>query len=147
MSQSIVVTFEFDAPPERVFDAWTDPAKARLWMFATQTGTNVRTDINPRPGGHYTIVDRRDGEDVEHVGEYLEVDRPRRLVFELTVPKYSPHVSRVTVELTPSINGCELTLTHGDIDGDVERTRSGWITMLRGLDDGSSPRLWGAQKQ
>jgi uncharacterized protein YndB with AHSA1/START domain len=147
MSESIAITFDFDASPERVFDAWVVPAKARRWMFATETGTNVRTDIDARAGGRYSIVDRRDGEDVEHTGQYLEVERPRRLVFELTVPKYSPHASRVAIDIKAAINGCELTLTHSGIDGDVARTRDGWATMLRGMNDGSSPALSGAEKQ
>ena len=133
--QTVRVTYLFSATPERVFDAWLDPSKASRWLFATSAGQNVRADIDARPGGRFTIVDRRDGEDVEHVGEYLEVDRPRRLVFRFAVPKYSDKTTRVTVEIVPRVTGCELTLMHEGVPGEhIVRTESGWTTMLKGLD-------------
>src|SRR6185503_710871 len=100
------VTHRFGASAERVFDAFLDPAKAGRFMFATPTGQMVRVEIEPRVGGRFTFVDRRDGEDVEHSGEYLEMHRPRRLVFSICVPKYSKNVDRVTIEITPLASGC-----------------------------------------
>lgn len=76
---NVRVTHRFSAPPERVFDAWLDPEKAGRFLYATEEGEMVRVDIDPQVGGRYSIVDRRDGQDVEHTGEYLEIDRPRRL--------------------------------------------------------------------
>jgi uncharacterized protein YndB with AHSA1/START domain len=75
------VTRSFFASPERVFDAWLNPAIARRFLFATPTGEMVRVDIDARVGGKFLIVRRSDGEDMEHVGEYLAIERPRRLVF------------------------------------------------------------------
>ena len=87
-SSTVQVTGQFEASPERVFDAWLNPATAGKWLFATEKGQMVRVEIDPRVGGLYTIVERRDGVDVEHTGEYLEIDRPRRLVFTFRVPTY-----------------------------------------------------------
>ena len=131
---TITVSRHFDASPERVFDAWLDEKTAGQWLFATPTGQMVRVEIDPRVGGRFTIVERRDGEDVEHTGEFLEIDRPRRLVMTFGVPKYSPNMTKVTVEITPSGSGCDLTLTSDNIEAEwADRTRQGWGTILEAL--------------
>ena len=133
---NVTVRRRYAASPERVFDAWLDPATAGAWFFATPNGQTVRVEIDARVGGHFVVVDRRDGVDVEHAGEYLEIDRPRRLVFAFSVPTYSQEVDRVTVEIVPLGAGCELTLTH-ETDrrwaADAGKTAAGWATFLDGL--------------
>src|ERR1700741_3964567 len=83
------VTRRFDASAERVYDAFLDPELARRFMFATATGQIVRCEIDARAGGGFTIVDRRSGEDVVHTGKYITLERPRLIVFTLSVAKYS----------------------------------------------------------
>jgi uncharacterized protein YndB with AHSA1/START domain len=131
-ARSIVrVTHRFDASAERIFDAWLDPKTAGRWLFATATGQMVRVEIDARVGGRFIFVDRRDGEDVEHRGEYLDIDRPRRLVFTFGVPKYSSETTRVCIDIVPRETGCELTLTHEGVFPDyVERTNAGWTEIL-----------------
>jgi len=128
------VTRRFDASPERVFDAWLDPAQAGKFLFATATGQMVCAEIDPRVGGKFTFTDRRDGQDVAHTGEYLEINRPRCLVFSFSVDS-SPS-TRVTIEIASTESGCELTLTH-ELDPKwaehAARTEAGWIGILDGL--------------
>ncbi|MBP7705205.1 MAG: SRPBCC domain-containing protein [Caulobacter sp.] len=134
----LTVTHRFAASAERVFDAWLDPARARRFLFATPTGEIVRCDIDARVGGGFTIVDRRDGEDIEHVGRYLEIDRPRRLAFTFSVPKYDadadPEATPVVIEIRLlDDGGCELTLTHEVWAEYLEQTKGGWSKILAGL--------------
>ncbi|RYZ35980.1 MAG: SRPBCC domain-containing protein [Myxococcaceae bacterium] len=141
------ITHRFKASAERVFDAWLDPSKTRHWLFVTRPNTPlVRSEIDARVGGTFCFADLRDGEEVEHVGEYLEIDRPRRLVFTLCVPKYSQDKDRLTVDIVPLGTGCELTLTHEmGPEGEPwrERTTKGWTHLVAGLDawlgEGTSP--------
>jgi len=131
---TVRVTKRFTASAERVFDAWFDTSKICKWLFATKTGEVVRVEIDARVGGAYRIVDRRDGEDVEHTGEYLEIDRPRRLVFTFRVPKYSQETARVIVEIVPLGSGCELTLTNECVLPEyVTSTEVGWNMILDAL--------------
>jgi uncharacterized protein YndB with AHSA1/START domain len=124
----------FDASAGRVFDAWLDAKRAAKFLFATPTGVMVRAEIDARVGGRFCFVDRRDGIDVEHVGTYLEIDRPRRLVFEFGVPQYSAELTRVSIDIVAIDGGCELTLTHHGVLPDfVDRTRQGWTGILEGL--------------
>jgi len=130
----VKVTRHFDATAERVFDAWLDPKTAGKWMFATPTGQMVRADIEPREGGAFCMVDRRDGKDVTHLGEYLEIDRPRRLVFMFSVD--GSESSRVIVDIVPLAAGCDVTLTNEIPPAWAEyadRSEEGWRTMLDAL--------------
>jgi uncharacterized protein YndB with AHSA1/START domain len=127
------VVRRFDAAAERVFDAWLDPGTAGKWLFATASGQMIRVEIDPRVGGLFNFT-RRDGDDVEHVGEYLEIDRPRRLVFTFSVPKYSTQVTRVSIDIVPLESGCELTLTHEDVLPEwASQTEAGWGMILDSL--------------
>ena len=131
---TVRTTHRYDAPPKRVFDAWLDPKQAGKWLFATENGKMARVEIDPRVGGSFCIVERRDGEDTEHIGEYLEIDRPHRIVFNFSVPKHTKESTRVTIDITPLTTGCELTLTHEGVWPDYKsRTEEGWRKILDGL--------------
>jgi uncharacterized protein YndB with AHSA1/START domain len=131
---TVTVTHHFTASPERVFHAWLDPQTAGKWLFATPTGQMVRVEIDARVGGRFIIVDRRNGEDVEHTGEYLVIDRPRRLVFTFGVPKYSPLFNTVTIDIEPASSGCDLTLTQKNVpDEYLASNKIGWTGILVGL--------------
>ena len=127
------VSRTFDASPEEVFDAWIDPEIARQWLFAHPKEETVRVEIDARVGGRFTVT-RRGEQDTEHFGEYLEVDRPRKLVFSFSVPRYSLEDTRITIEIVPKGSGCELTLYHeGVLPEWAEGMRGGWNSMLQGL--------------
>jgi uncharacterized protein YndB with AHSA1/START domain len=131
---TVRLSHRFGAAPERVFDAWLDPIKARKFLFATPIGQMVTAETDPRVGGRFTFTDRREGVDVVHTGEYLEIDRPRRLAFTFVVPLYSTLVTTVTIDIVPTADGCELTLTHEGILPEYEtRTPEGWKMIFAGL--------------
>ena len=133
----IVVVHRFSASAERVFDAWLDAENIGKWLFTTPGGEMVRIEIDARVGGDFIITERRNGEDVEHIGRYLEIDRPRRLVFEMSVAKYWQHTDLVTIEIVALESGCELTLTHTgypNMPGYVDSISAGWAGILGDLD-------------
>ena len=135
-SPSLHASHRYAAAPGRVFDAWLDPAQAARFLFAAPGGTMVRADIDARVGGRFAFVDRRDGEDVLHAGEYVEIERPRRLAFTFAVPKYDPRTTRVAVDFVAEPGGgCTLLLTHDGVDAQyAEQTRQGWQAILAALD-------------
>src|SRR5262249_22987015 len=101
--------------------------------FTTPTGTIVHVAIDARVGGSFVIT-RRDGEDVEHVGKYLELDRPKRLVFEFSVPKFSKEITIVSIDIDPAGDGCDLRLTHTGVMPEwAEKTTEGWGKILASL--------------
>lgn len=130
------VSHHYAAPPERVFDAWLDPDGIGRWLFATPAGEMKRVELEARVGGRFVVEEQRGDTLARHLGQYLTIERPRRLVFSFTTDPDEPP-SRVTVEITPTDGGCALTLTH-EMDPIwseyTERTRDGWTQILTGLD-------------
>jgi uncharacterized protein YndB with AHSA1/START domain len=134
----IEVSHHFPHPAETVFDAWLDVRQASRFMFSTETGELVRCEIDPRVGGEFVMTDRRPEGEVEHRGRYLEIERPRRLVFTFGIPAESPDYDVVTIEIVPAPGGCQLTLTtemKPEWAQYVGRAREGWAKILRALDD------------
>ena len=123
------------APPDAAFAGWIDSALAARWLFATPDGRIVRCEIDARPGGAFVITDRRGDDDVEHVGTYLEIDRPRRLVFTFGVPRYSSEITTVVVTVTPGQDGCEMALEHTGVPVEWRpQTEQGWRELLERLE-------------
>jgi uncharacterized protein YndB with AHSA1/START domain len=133
-TRTVRVTRAFTASAERVFDAWLDPATAKGFLFAAPIGEIVATEIDARVGGSFRIV-RRDDRDIEHVGRYLVIDRPRKLAFTFAVPAFSAAETLVTIDIVPAAHGCVLTLTHQHVLPEwAERTEQGWSSILDGLE-------------
>lgn len=132
----LTVSHRYAFPAETLFDAWLDPQVARRFLFATPTGEMIRADVDARVGGRFAFVDRRpDMGDVLHEGEYLEIDRPRRLLFTFAVPQFNPASTTVALNIEPVKGGCEVTLTHSGVRPEwAERTQEGWGTILANLE-------------
>src|SRR6185295_4998121 len=80
------VTRRMSASPERVYDAWLDPAKLRAWMSAALkemglSGEIRRIEVDARVGGKFFFSDMRDAGEAKHWGSYRVLDRPRRIEF------------------------------------------------------------------
>lgn len=125
----------FAVVPERLFDAWLDPALISQWMFgpALRDEQVLRIEVDGRVGGTFSFLVRRDGEALNYVGRYLLINRPRRLVFTWGIEGQSEDQSRVMVDFLPVTGGCDLALTH-DLHprwaDEAARLHAGWIDML-----------------
>jgi uncharacterized protein YndB with AHSA1/START domain len=143
----------FQAPRERVFQAWIDPEMLRQWLHGP-VGSSPYAEVDARVGGEFRIAMTsrgakflskvlRDptGELVYMVGRYVEVSPPERLVFTVGWEDFpTVHVERdatlVTVEFNETDEGTEVVLTHERQPS--RRIRSfhhfGWKGSLRNLD-------------
>jgi uncharacterized protein YndB with AHSA1/START domain len=92
--------------------------------------SEVTADV--RLGGRYRLV-MGDGETTCEVeGAYVEVQRPRRLVFTWRGPPTGDAETLVTLMLRAVDGGTELTLTHERLPSEGARSghAQGWINFL-----------------
>jgi uncharacterized protein YndB with AHSA1/START domain len=72
-----------------------------------------------------------DGMRIEHTGEFLVIDRPRRLVFTWQSPYTGATPSLVTIELVQVDGGTELRLVHERLPADQAGAHGGgWGRIL-----------------
>jgi uncharacterized protein YndB with AHSA1/START domain len=79
--RELVLTRLLDAPRDKVFRCWTDPALVIKW-FTPPPWTTTHAELDVRPGGASLIVmNGPDGQEMQTRGIYLEVVPNERLVF------------------------------------------------------------------
>ena len=104
--RDLVTSRVIDAPRERVFAAFADPARLARW-WGPNGFTNTFEEFDLRPGGRWRFVMHSpDGASYRNESVFADVAPPERVVIE--------H------ESAPQF---ELTITFEDVDG---KTRVGW---------------------
>lgn len=134
------LTRRYDAPRERVFAAWTDPALLRRWWAAVQGWETSRAEVDARPGGRYRLSMWDGRAEYTVSGEYLELVPPERLAYTWTW-EGGDEIMRgsegtlVTVEFVEAGSGTEVVLTHTGFAGDGIRDLhgEGWSGCLDNL--------------
>lgn len=142
MSEPIVITRMFAAPRERVFDAWTTAADFSAWFGGADVEVPLDTlRMDVREGGAWTAVMRLpDGASLDWAGEYVELDRPRRLRMTMTDVPAEPAGEPLRVELEEVAGDATLmtfTQTVGDFTPEQRAmTIQGWgsfFDVMEGL--------------
>jgi uncharacterized protein YndB with AHSA1/START domain len=114
MSTTLIITRRFEAPPERVFNAWLDPRQLSRWMGPRGVQAEA-TKLDARVGGEYAITMHTPDQKNPRVGGiYKEIVRSTRLVFTWMWAHETDGMQETLVTLTfkPVGNGTEMTLEH-----------------------------------
>ena len=131
---TLVVRRTIRATPERLFDAWTDPAELVRW-WGPKDVVCTHAEIDLRVGGRYRLANRfPDGAIVWIAGEFERVDRPSRLVYTWRVEPQTES-ERVTVTFDRLDGATEVIIRHERIPDPARRDRheAGWRDCLEGL--------------
>lgn len=130
----VVAQSHIAAPPERVFQAITDPRQMVQWwgdknMYRTTTcEADVRVNGTWKSRGAMA-----NGESFEVGGEYLEVDPPRRLVYTWRATWMGALITTVEWQLEPHDGGTLVKIQHSGFAGDAQAAKShgeGWQLVL-----------------
>lgn len=133
---TLTVTRTIAAAPERVFDAWLDPEMLMAFMQPGPGMTTPRASADPREGGRFDLIMKREDDEMPHGGVYQVIDRPRRLVFSWESP-FAVEGSTVTLDFRPEGDGTHVTLTHVRFPNEESRDNheNGWTAILARLGD------------
>lgn len=145
------MTRTFDATPDRVFAAWTDPEQFGQW-FGPVGMTTVSCDIDAKVGGAWRLMGegrnipgRATADRVRPTvsGKYLEIEPPTRLVFtwawhekdDFAAPRGQESV--VTIQFKPVGERTEMVFTQAVFKDEqaLAAHNRGWSDSLDKLGD------------
>nr|WP_296769550.1 SRPBCC domain-containing protein [Rhodococcus sp. (in: high G+C Gram-positive bacteria)] len=130
----------FAASPAAVFDAWVTPSSFAVWWGGDDMEVPLDSvEMDVRPGGTWkaTVLGGNEMPDFHFRGEYLEVDRPNKLVMTLT-DEPGDEREILTVILTEVDGGTEMQFsqTGGHLTPEqYEGTAAGWGIALTALEN------------
>jgi uncharacterized protein YndB with AHSA1/START domain len=139
-AQTLILVQErvFDAPPDRVFEALTEPSRLAAW-WGPHGFTTPEIQLDLRVGGSYRFtMQPPDGEAFHLSGEFLDVRPPHRISFTFRWDEPDPDDRETVVVLSlDSLGGATtVALSQGEFatEGRLELHRSGWADSFERLD-------------
>jgi uncharacterized protein YndB with AHSA1/START domain len=129
-----------NAPPQKVFAAFADPALVARWLRPSLDVKLTVLAFDFRLGGGYRFAyDVSDAQRMVVGGTFRAIEVPSRIVFSWLIEPPDEHAgidSEVTVQIVPRGSSTELTIRHAKLgreDADV-RHEQGWRGALDLLD-------------
>ncbi len=113
--REIVMTRMFNAPRERVFDAFTKPELIQRWLLGPEGWSMPVCDVDLRVGGTFRYVWRNNSDEREFgiTGKFTEVMRPERVVHtERFEPEMHPGEALITTTFVEQNGVTTVTLAN-----------------------------------
>jgi uncharacterized protein YndB with AHSA1/START domain len=131
---SAIAVQKFGVPPQRFYDAILDPQMIARFMFGPllreEEILHIRND--PKVGGEFSYKVRRGKDEIDHVGRFLELVPPSRIVFTWAIAPEKDG-SIVSIDIVPTKGGCTVTFIH-DMAPEwadfIDRSRAAWEKMF-----------------
>ena len=136
MPRPVTITIDLRVTPARVWEALTDPAQIRQYLFGTEAVCDWRVGSPLRFRGAW------EGKTYEDKGTILESAPGKRLSYSYWssmggLPDTPDHYRTVTFDIVAHGETTRLALTQGTITTDTDETMahtaSNWTMVLDGL--------------
>jgi uncharacterized protein YndB with AHSA1/START domain len=139
----LTVDHEFPFPPEILYDAWISPEAIGIWRseslrIAGSHSRFVSFTNEPVVGGGFVSTYFRDGREIRHWGQYIELIRPTRIVttwLNEEVDIIDPSI--IILDISPTATGCHLRISH-ELDHRwldfLERVRLSWLHVIQAIE-------------
>jgi uncharacterized protein YndB with AHSA1/START domain len=128
----------FDAPVERVFEAWTSEEVLRRWLHGLPDWETPTAEVDLRVGGRIRIVmrDPSDGAESGATGEYRVVDPPHRLVFTWVWDDQPDQPQLIELEFFERDGATTVLMTNSSIPTGEQRgsQQRGWNVCFDNLE-------------
>jgi len=133
---SLTIKRRFNAPPAKVFAAWTDPEKVKRWMSPGEVKM-LSAENDARTGGRFRwVMQAPDGEKHDVSGVYREVIPNEKLVFTWAWISTPERESLVTLTFKSDGDGTLFTMVHEQFFDETARDNhnKGWTSAMDKLD-------------
>src|SRR5688500_9659115 len=150
-NDEVLITREYNAPRELVFEAWTDPKHLEHW-YAPEGCAIMISKFDFRSGGEFLhCIHNEMVKDCWCLGTFLEITEPEKIVYELIIadkdgkpanavavgmdPEW-PARTTVTVFFEAIGNKTRITLHHAVSSPLAKKTGAypSWLSMLNKLE-------------
>jgi uncharacterized protein YndB with AHSA1/START domain len=131
-NKPLILEHTFLASENTLFDAWLTPPVTELWQFQSRENPiNFFADI--REGGAFHTEEKKNSSAVSHRGEYVEIERPHKLVFTLEVPSHFKGKSEIIITIKEGPGGANLSFIQKNVD--PSKNVGPWQAMFEALQD------------
>jgi uncharacterized protein YndB with AHSA1/START domain len=135
--ETLQIERTFQAPAQKVFDAWTSEEVLRRWFYGRPGWETPEAEVDLRVGGAVRIVMRDPVKQADFGGggHYTEVDPPSRLAFTWTWDSDEERETLIEIEFEETEGATTVRFTHSGLR-DMESVRSheeGWTVCFGNL--------------
>ena len=131
---AVVERMEIEASPDQIFDALVEPEQLRQWWGSSDM-YRTEWEIDLRVGGQYLCTATAGDMTMTVTGRFLEIDRPRRLVYTWNASWDPSGETTVRYDLTPRGASTLVMVTQTRFAPDADRAGygEGWVRILNWL--------------
>jgi uncharacterized protein YndB with AHSA1/START domain len=120
----------FDAPADKVFEAWTSEEVLRRWFHVYEEWDTPTAEVDLRIGGEVRVVMRDSSDGTEHGarGHYTEIEPPRRLAMRWVFDDDPENVQTIELEFSERDGRTTVVMINSGISNERRRESQerGW---------------------